>query len=101
MRRAAQTFRATWRGIALTIHWTRVWFAMEDGSYTIAHLEIMADDRAPLPITETGYKSHFTGAEAIDARGGPVAFTLAWLDHAARSPEWAERAAAARQSSLF
>lgn len=101
MKTVPETFRATWRGIALTIHWTREWFAMDDGSYSVGHLEIVADNRSPLPVTETGYKSQFTGGEAIDARGGPVAFTLAWLDHAARSVAWSERAAAARQLSLF
>jgi hypothetical protein len=34
--------------------------------------------REPLPITETGYKSHFVAIEAIETAGGPVAY--AWRE---------------------
>jgi len=58
-------------------------------------------DRAVLPVTETGYRSHFVPREEVEALGGPVAYARAWLDHAARSPAWAAHMAASRQLSLF
>lgn len=61
----------------------------------------MAPERAPLPITETGYKSHFCDRREIEAAGGPVAYALAWLDMAADSKTWREACAARRQLSLF
>lgn len=38
--------------------------------YALAHLQISADGRAPLPISETGYRSRFERADNIDAVGG-------------------------------
>lgn len=101
MNAAPQSFRATWRGIGLTINWVEEYFALGDGSYAVAHLEILADGRAPLPVTETGYRSHFIQRELVEAEGGPVAYALAWLDHEAAKPAWKQREAALRQLSLF
>lgn len=58
--------------------------------YRLAHLEIEAVEpaKSPLPMTETGYRSHFGSADDVDAEGGPVAFVRASLEHAAQSPEW-------------
>jgi hypothetical protein len=71
--------------------------------YALAHLEIEATQpaRAPLPITETGYRSHFERADNIEAAGGPEAFARAWLDHEAGRPAWIEQRETARQGSLF
>lgn len=55
----------------------------------------------PLPVTETGYRSHFTSREAVEAEGGPVAYARKWLDCEAMSDAWKAREAAARQMSLF
>ncbi|MFH1555913.1 MAG: hypothetical protein ABII76_13780 [Pseudomonadota bacterium] len=101
MKAAPQILRAGWCGIGLTINWTPVWFAMGDGSYSVAHLEIIADERAPLPITATGYRSHFTQAADIEAHGGPIAFALAWLERDAASPAWKIVRDSARQLSLL
>ena len=101
MSAAPQSFRADWRGIGLTINWVEEYFAMGDGSYAVAHLEIITDNRAPLPITEMGYKSHFTSREVVEAEGGPVAYDIAWLNHEGTKPAWKAHEAAARQLSLF
>jgi hypothetical protein len=45
----------------------------------MSHLEIISADRAPHPISETGYKSHFIRPEHIVEEGGPVAYVIAWL----------------------
>lgn len=69
--------------------------------YPLAHLQICAAGRAPLPISETGYRSHFARADTIEAAGGAEAYARAWLDHAAQSPAWIEAQEQARQMSLF
>lgn len=56
---------------------------------------------APLPITETGYRSHFVAASVIAAGGGPVAYVDMWLETNRDTPAWREREQAARQPTLF
>lgn len=72
MTRSHETHRITWRGIILEIRYEAQWLGL-DGPFATAHLEIEAIDpaRSPLPMTETGYRSHFTQAIAIDEAGGP------------------------------
>tara|TARA_R110002020_G_scaffold219395_5_gene427303 strand:+ start:1466 stop:1771 length:306 start_codon:yes stop_codon:yes gene_type:complete len=89
-----------WEGIAVLVKWCPRYFGVKD-IYQIAHLEIHAANKTPLPITETGYKSHFIDKETVEALGGPVAYARTWLDEAAASPEWKARAQASRQLSLF
>lgn len=94
-----------WRGIVLEVRYCGDWlyFYREIYGHALAHIEIEALEpaRVPLPITETGYRSHFTSPEQIATAGGPVAFVLTALDEAAEDPAWKEREAAARQYSLF
>jgi hypothetical protein len=99
--RDIQHCNLTWRGIAITLSYERDWLAMEELSYQVAHLTVTADDRRPLPFTETGYRSHFLAPAEIDAAGGPVAYVLAWLEEAAQSPEWRACDAAQAQLTLF
>lgn len=84
-----------WQGIAITVGWCPDWMSM------IAHLELRSRDRCPLPMTETGYRSHFIAREAVEERGGPVAYAIAWLDHEAGAKEWQAKVAASKQLSLF
>ena len=104
MTRRIETFAASWNGIRLVLSWEPRWLDLnEDYGFDTAHLQIEAvePERAMLPITETGYRSHFTAAETVTAMGGPVAFVLAWLDQEAASPVWKARAEAARQLTLL
>jgi len=91
-----------WRGIAVEIRYEADWLGFV-GDMRTAHFDITAirPERAPLPITETGYRSHFANPDGIAALGGPVAFVRAWLDHDARSAAWKEWEARSRQMSLF
>lgn len=66
----------TWKGITITISWKPNW-----QPNLVGHLEFWSENREPIPITETGYKSHFIHPDEIDAEGGPVAYVQAWLDH--------------------
>ena len=89
--------RVKWRGIAMDVRHCRNWLN-QDGT---DHIEVETDGREELPITQTGYKSHFIASVCIAEAGTATNYVLLWLDHAAQSPEWRKREAAARQLSLF
>lgn len=69
--------------------------------YALTQLQVSAAGCAPLPISQTGYLSHFEQADNIAAVGGAVAYVRAWLEYAARSPAWLSGQEEARQLSLF
>lgn len=80
----------TWRGIALAITFSPEKFGMID------HIELHTKDNAPLPVTETGYRSHFIACGTVAAHGGAIAFVTAWLDHEGARIGWS-----GTQLSLF
>lgn len=94
-----------WQGITIEIIYEPNWLNLsrEDSDLTAAHLEIrsIAPERAPLPITETGYRSHFLHAEEVDQAGGPEAYVEAWLNDMAESRELRDCIEASRQLNLF
>lgn len=98
MEQQPQTYRFTWQGIDIEVTYTpRKWTV-------IAHLEIRSirPERAALPITATGYRSHFHECGTIEARGGDVvAQVIAWLDEEATTLEWQAHLARAKQGELF
>ena len=57
--------------------------------------------KAPLPISETGYRSQFVSPLELVNDGGPVVFVTAWLDREAKSKEWQKRQAVRSQGDLF
>lgn len=69
--------------------------------FATAHLEVRSETGEPLPISETGYRSHFLPREAVEEYGGPVEFVKAWLDHDAAKPAWKKYVQERRQLSLF
>lgn len=93
-----QTYRLTWQGIKIEAVYTPLKWKV------IAHLEIrsISPERAPLPITDTGYRSHFHPCGTVESRGGDVvAQVRAWLDEEATSPQWRTHVEASRQGRLF
>lgn len=97
MTQETQTFTIDWQGITLSVTYHPRRFL------SCAHLEIrsLRPEWAQLPITETGYRSHFLDRAEIDAFGGPAPYVLAWLDDRARTPEWRDHIERSRQGSLF
>ncbi|ONF47353.1 hypothetical protein [Methylobacterium radiotolerans] len=93
---------ARWRGVALRIQWEPQ-FLNTGARVQPGHLQIESIDpqRAPLPITATGYLSWFTSPALVQDSGGPVAFVLQWLDAEASGPAWAQAETDRRQLSLF
>lgn len=84
-----------WRGVQLEIEHMPSW------SHGMDHIEIRSENRVPIPITETGYKSLFVATKDIEVTSDPVAYVLAWLDHEACSDEWKCKAVEQAQLSLF
>ena len=67
------------------------------------HIEIerIAPKKAPLPITETGYRSQFLSPLELVNDGGPVVYVTAWLDREAKGKDWQKRQSARQQGDLF
>lgn len=93
----------SWRNIRLEIRHCRNWLPTAEAPFVTQHIEIRSQDKRLLPITETGYRSHFiNGADAlVEFDHDPVAFVLWWLDEAAKEPGWKQREFDDRQGSLF
>lgn len=93
-----QTYRFPWQGIEIEATYTPLKWGV------IAHLETRSinPERTPLPITKTGYRSHFHQPGTIEAHGGDVvAQVIAWLDEEAKKPAWCAYVDASRQGELF
>ncbi|HEV7234510.1 MAG TPA: hypothetical protein VGN36_09705 [Sphingorhabdus sp.] len=99
MTHQAQTYRFHWQGIEIEATYAPLKWN------SIAHLEIrsIAPAGAPLPITSTGYRSHFHQPGTVEAHGGDVvAQVTAWLDGEAKvNREWLAHVESNRQGSLF
>ena len=79
-----------WRKIPIEITYTPDQFGMVD------HIELHTENKTPLPVTETGYRSNFMNKGTVAHHGGAVAFVTAWLDHEAERMNWSNA-----QLSLF
>lgn len=77
-----ETHSITWRSIAVEINFTPEKLRQVD------HIEIRSLDKIPLPVTETGYRSHFVGAGIVAEDGGAVAYVVTWLDYEAMRTRW-------------
>jgi hypothetical protein len=91
-----------WNGIEIEIRWIADYVSFDDGQ-SMAHLEVesVKPKHAPLPITETGYRSHFINRINVDHMGGPEAYVEAWIDEMSRTLAWRETAVSSRQLALF
>lgn len=67
------------------------------------HVEVesIAPKKAPLPITETGYRSHFIPPLDLMNAGGPVTFVTAWIEQEAKGKAWNKATTAKQQGDLF
>lgn len=89
-----------WRRIKIRIHYKSNYFDSTNG-FSIAHFDITAENRVPLPFTESGYRSHFLDASELEAYGTPVDFVKAWLEETAKSEKWKKQERKRNQLSLF
>ena len=98
MEENSETHTVVWRDIEIEVTFRPKRWGVTD------HLEIRSINPvdSPLPMTSTGYRSHFLGVwELDDCDGDAVAYVTAWLEDAAKSPVWLAEAEAARQGELF
>ena len=87
-----------WEGIKIDVHYRSMYCGCP-------HLELHVIDPplAPIPVSETGYRSHFDSRlpEQLEEMGGVLAFAKAWLDASAKSVAWKKRVVVGEQLSLF
>ncbi len=81
----------------------RVIHSRDDLAVGTDHLEfeVIAPPRAALPITDTGYRSHFLPADEIARAGGPLPLVADWLGSTAALAPWRRAQQAAAQGDLF
>jgi hypothetical protein len=91
--------RLIWEGITLRIAYEANWLGLADTAHIEVH--VVEPEGAPLPITETGYRSHFVDRHFVEECGGALAYVRSWLEEAALSPEWKKLRERRRQLSLF
>jgi len=104
MARETFTYHMDWRCYRIAVLYTPDYFpALDDNQLPSAHIAVTVIDPpdAPLPISQTGYRSHWTHPAVVSAEGGPVAYVRAWLDHAAQSDAWKAIEAQGLQLSLL
>lgn len=92
---------------ALTLVWrdvtSRIRHTPEYLSKGWSHVEIIVTKprKAPLPITSTGYLSHFLGEDELKRAGAPVRFFLDWIGRESLTKQWAAAEFKWRQGDLF
>ena len=98
MKKRITTYRIEWRGIRLVLRHQLDY--LWPGT---SHIEVtvVTPQHAVIPITETGYRSHFIGTLELINAGGAVTFVTAWLDREAKSKSWIMRELRVTQDDLF
>lgn len=95
-----QIYRLNWQGVEIEAR-----YDLASWSGVIAHLEIESVNpaRARLPMTETGYRSHYHPIGTIEAEydGDVVRAVTAWLDQEAKSRAWKRYVEESQQLTLF
>ena len=94
-----------WNGLRIEARFTPNFSPIyeETYGYRLVHIELctLEPPLAPLPISDTGYRSHFIPSPQLADYEDHLEYLLAWLDHAATDPQWIAQAEAAKQGSLF
>ena len=94
MRDGYDTFDLVWCARNIEVRCQANWL---NSSYW--HIELRCEER--LPVTETGYRSHFVIDDAISDQEDVHAYVLAWLDETAREPSWQRQIEDNKQLKLF
>ena len=83
-----------WEGVAIAVVHTPQAF-----SGPFDHIELRAEEI--LPVTETGYRSHFIHPEQLALFGDIPTFVTDWLNEWAKDPKWHERKFQSQQMEPF
>lgn len=95
-----QTYKLTWNEIGIEATCTPKEF---DGHFSHLEIRSIKPKNAPLPVTNTGYRSHYHPAGIIENEyeGDVVAAVMDWLDKEAKSKAWRDYEIKSRQYELF
>ncbi len=96
--RKPPTLKLVWREMTCRVRHTPNYL-----SKGWSHIELIVQKpkNAPLPITATGYLSHFLDENLLKRAGGPVQFFLDWIERESHSKQWAAIEFKWRQGDLF
>jgi len=89
-----ETATLTWHGIEIQVS-----CKFDHPIEGFCHIEVKSAER--LPITQTGYKSHFMPMVELEGFETHVAYVAAWLEHAGQSKDWQRYVEGRRQGDLF
>ncbi len=97
-KRATTTVRGQWQHVIFRVRHTPDYLIKDTN-----HLELIVIEpkREPLPITETGYLSHFDCDSGIASAKAGLEFFLAWIDREAKTKRWQKLDNKRRQLELF
>ncbi len=97
-KRIPSTTRGQWQHVAFRVRHTPDYLI--EGT---DHLELLVlrPKREPLPITDTGYLSHFVDGRDVPNAVVALAFFLKWIGREARSKRWQTADNKRRQLDLF
>ncbi len=105
MEKIIHTYELEWNCIKIEINFEPEAFSFytETYGYPLAHLEVRSiqPEKAPLPFTGTGYRSHFFNPTQIKEFNDPVSYVRQWLDESAKSKDWIDLQESLNQMSLF
>lgn len=92
-----QVHQFTWDGIDIEV----LYFPKKFGAISHVKVRSLNPARQALPITETGYRSHFVPIGTVEQNGGDVVTLVRdWLDAEVRKPAWIEHRERSRQGVL-
>lgn len=106
MRNEPQIRNIYWQDVKVEISYTPDWLGLSKLPYRdegMTHIEIRSIEpkNAPLPITETGYRSEFMPDSCIGDIHDAVLYAVERLDEEARLPDWKAYVESQRQYALF
>ncbi len=98
-----ENIKLIWRNIAVDIIYNNDWSKAyrEITGQAMGHLEVRSENKERLPITETGYRSHFIAAAVIEDYGGVENYVTDWLEEMSKSKDWQDCFRSTKQLSLF
>ena len=89
-----QSFELIWEQRVIRVSYQPNWLNSDTW-----HIELRCAER--LPVTETGYRSHFLNAPEFDDEHAIAAYITSWLDEASNNLAWHRYLQDSRQLDLF
>ncbi len=89
-----ERFTLIWGGRSIEVSYQNNW--LNSGHW---HIQLRCAER--LPVTDTGYRSHFLATTTVADEPAVREFVTAWLDTAAERPAWRRYLEDSKQLKLF